>query len=256
MIRILVYCSLLLAGSISRAATFGQVVVIGGQASDLAFDARRNQLYIANYTGMRIDVLSAADRTLGRPMRLGFLPAAIALSPDDRFLVAAHPSSGLGAAGFAGLTIMDLDAGSGYSVVPLPSPPLAVAFGNSNIALVVTTSGLFLLDPFALSLQPVPGPDLECSKLPVDLATFPSQITRAAYGISGDGNTVVIAAEHPGTQGCTMAGTPAETTATMLIWYNVATGELRASSFTASPPLGPRVVSVDRDGSPPWSDGH
>ena len=58
--------------------------------SDLAFDERRNVLYVANFTANRIEVLSASDNTLQAPMYVPQQPGSIALSPDNRFLVIAH----------------------------------------------------------------------------------------------------------------------------------------------------------------------
>ncbi len=50
-----------LAASLAAAAwgaTFGKVVSIGGQASDLALDEPRGVLYIANFTANRVEVMS------------------------------------------------------------------------------------------------------------------------------------------------------------------------------------------------------
>jgi len=47
--------------------TFGQVVVIGGEAIDLALDESRGVLYIANFTANRIDVMSLANQPFRRP---------------------------------------------------------------------------------------------------------------------------------------------------------------------------------------------
>src|SRR5260370_15041095 len=71
-------------------ATFGQVVAIGGQAADLALDEGRGVLYIANFTAGRIDVLSLADLTISTSMHVAAGPAALALSPDRRYLVVAQ----------------------------------------------------------------------------------------------------------------------------------------------------------------------
>src|ERR1700719_2588571 len=48
---------MLMANS-ARAGTFGQVVVIGGEAADIALDEARGVLYVANFTANRIDVMS------------------------------------------------------------------------------------------------------------------------------------------------------------------------------------------------------
>jgi DNA-binding beta-propeller fold protein YncE len=55
-----------LVGSNSElgAATFGQVVAIGGQAADLALDEARGLIYVANFTANRVDVVSMASRSV------------------------------------------------------------------------------------------------------------------------------------------------------------------------------------------------
>src|SRR5579863_2794480 len=72
------------------AGTFGTVVSIGGQASDIALDEPRGLLYIANFTANRIDVMSLANNTLGRPYSVAEQPGSVALSPDGNFLLVAH----------------------------------------------------------------------------------------------------------------------------------------------------------------------
>src|SRR5580693_5600130 len=70
------------------AATFGSVVVIGGHASDLALDESRGLLYIANFGGRRVDVMSTSNNTLGSAIAgLPGEPGSLALSPDHRYLL-------------------------------------------------------------------------------------------------------------------------------------------------------------------------
>ena len=65
--RFLLTAALVMLASFgSYAATFGKVVSIGGNASDIALDEPRGLLYIANYTSARIDVMSLADNTISR----------------------------------------------------------------------------------------------------------------------------------------------------------------------------------------------
>src|SRR5438309_4196155 len=70
--------------------TFGKVVPIGGQASDIALDESRGVLYIANFGGNRIEVMNTADLTIPRSINVNPLPGSIALSPDGQYLVVAH----------------------------------------------------------------------------------------------------------------------------------------------------------------------
>src|SRR5438309_7707728 len=72
------------------AGTFGKVVPIGGQASDIALDEGRGVLYIANFTANSIDVMSLADNSISTSINVGPQPGSLALSPDGQFLVVAH----------------------------------------------------------------------------------------------------------------------------------------------------------------------
>src|ERR1700728_284021 len=101
-----------LAASLAAAAwggTFGTVVSIGGEASDLALDETRGVLYIANLTANQIDVMSLQSNTVKTSINVGAQPSSIALSPDGRYLVAtdfgnaAAPGSPTNA-----LTVIDL----------------------------------------------------------------------------------------------------------------------------------------------------
>src|SRR5258708_3118012 len=70
--------------------TFGTVVPIGGQASDIALDEPRGVLYIANFGANRIEVMSTSDLTISRSINVNPLPGSIALSLDGQFLLVAH----------------------------------------------------------------------------------------------------------------------------------------------------------------------
>ena len=126
-------------------ATFGKVVDIGGHASDVALDERRGVVYVANYTGDEIAVISTANGLVQRTINVPHQPAALAISPHGRYLVVAHyPPIQPGNPG--GLTILDLDANQ-QRWLALGLPPLAVAFGSDGQAIVLTTSDVRRLDP-------------------------------------------------------------------------------------------------------------
>src|SRR5258706_7620583 len=72
------------------AGTFGQVVSIGGQASDIALDEPRGVLYIANFTANRIEVLDTSDLSISRSINVNPQPGSIALSPNGAYLVIGH----------------------------------------------------------------------------------------------------------------------------------------------------------------------
>ena len=68
------------------AATFGKVVPIGGNASDIVLDESRHSLYIANFTANRIEVMNTSDRSIGTSMNVP-LPGSLAMSRDGKYLV-------------------------------------------------------------------------------------------------------------------------------------------------------------------------
>src|SRR5512134_1118523 len=67
---------------------FGSVVAIGGHASDIALDEARGVLYIANFSANRIELMNTADRRIPSSMNVPY-PAALSLSPDNKYLVVA-----------------------------------------------------------------------------------------------------------------------------------------------------------------------
>src|SRR5579872_2689261 len=76
--------------AVATAGTFGKVVPIGGQASDIALDEGRGVLYIANFTANTIDVMSLADNSIQTSFNVAPQPGSLALSPDGNYLVIAH----------------------------------------------------------------------------------------------------------------------------------------------------------------------
>lgn len=213
-------------------ATFGTVVPLSGQVSDLALDEARGVLYAANFGGSRVDVVSLATRQATTALSVAPYPGSLALSPDARFLLVAHfgnfqaPSASANA-----LTLIDMNSG-GQQMFTLGDPPLGVAFGSDGLALVVTSTEFLLLDPLSGSIQvlnTITG--VTANTLPVPPATFPPQITAASVAVSGDGNWIY------------------GLTDTIYFRYDVQNQLVSAVGYTSSPPQGPRVVSVSRDGS-------
>jgi len=255
------------------AATFGTVVVIGGHASDLALDESRGKLYIANFGGRRVDVLSTSNNALQTAIAgLPGEPGSLALSPDNRYLLVTNyencpptPPGGPScdfltqSTTVPQLTVIDLVANVRQTVniptvtpapaaPPPPSIPLAIAFGNGSKALLVTSTAIFLVDPTTkpptFVQQTSPSVALTAGPLPTTFGTFPPQIVRASTGVSGDGQAIAVLAATSTDGSCSPDNTPC-----ILIRYNVASGALAASAFVTTPSLGPRVVSVDRTGA-------
>lgn len=223
---------LLDAVPIARATTFGTFVTIGGHAADLALDEARGVLYVANFGGSRIDVISLVSHNIVNAINVAPYPGSISLSPDGQFLVVAHfgnfvsPGSPQNA-----LTVLDLISG-GKQTFSLGDPPLGVAFGADPKALLVTTTQFLLFEPASGSvdvLDTIAG--VTARTLPVPPATFPPQIIAASLGVSADGYWIY------------------GLTDTIRFRYDVLNRVINSAGYTSDPTQGPRVVSVSRDGS-------
>jgi uncharacterized protein (TIGR03437 family) len=198
------------------AGTFGKVVAIGGNASDLALDEARGVLYIANFTANRIEVMSLTDNTIQTSINVPAQPSSVSVSPDGKFLVIAHygnfvqpqsPSNGL--------TVINLDT-KAKQTFALGSPAYGVAFGIDNRAFVATATEFLLFDP-------VLG-----TTLTIDTV---ANVTAKTLPQSRDGLKIY------------------GLTDTIRFGYDVASRTLQGGSYISTPPQGPRVVSVNQDGS-------
>jgi uncharacterized protein (TIGR03437 family) len=218
------------------AGTFGTVVPIGGEAADLALDETRGLLYIANFTANRIDVMSLATNTIQTSINVAAQPNSIALSPDGHYLVAtnfgnaASPGSPSNA-----LTVIDL-TNQGTQTFSLGNAPLGVAFGADGIALVVTTTDFLLFDPTTGATQELATlSNVVANTLPVAPANFPADISAASVAASADGLQIY------GLGG---------TTSTVTFRYDVNAKAIYPGGIvTSTGILGPRVVSLNHDGS-------
>ncbi|HLH00797.1 MAG TPA: hypothetical protein VKX49_31105 [Bryobacteraceae bacterium] len=212
--------------------TFGTVVPIGGQASDLALDAGRGVLYISNFTANRIEVMSLSNNTIQTSINVAAQPSALALSPDGRFLVVCHYGNAAPPASSSNaLTVIDFTT-NGKQTFALGSAPLGVAFGIDGLALVVTSTDFLLLDPVSgttTELNTIAG--VSSKTLPQPAASFPTNIVAASVSASADGLTIAGFGD------------------TLIFRYDVTTRSITGGLYTASPPLGPRAVSVSQDGS-------
>lgn len=218
--------------TVGWSATFGTVVSIGGHASDLALDEPRGVLYIANFTANRVEVMSLASNFIQTSINVAAQPSALALSPDGRYLVVAHygnvapPASSASA-----ITVVDL-SNSTKRTFSLGAAPLGVAFGIDGLALIVTATDFLLLDPASGTTQELDTiPGLISKTLPQPADSFPPNIVAASVAASADGLFIYGFGDK------------------ILFRYDVNNRILSAGFYTASPPLGPRAVSVSQDGS-------
>jgi uncharacterized protein (TIGR03437 family) len=222
-----------LAAGIARAGTFGTVVPIGAEAADVALDEARGVLYIANFTANRIDVMSLATNTIQTSINVAAQPSSVSLSPDGHWLIVAnYGNTSPTVSPQNALTLIDLNNKNAKQTYSLGSPPLGVAFGIDNKALVVTTTDFMIFDPSIgtltelLSFASAAG-----LTLPVPAVNFPPQITEASVAASADYTTIYGFGNN------------------LYFRYDVSHAALTPGIYTSSPTLGPRAVSVAQDGS-------
>jgi uncharacterized protein (TIGR03437 family) len=230
----------------ASAATFGRVVPIGGHASDIALDERRGVLYIANYAGASIDVMSLSEASVNRSISVAPYPGSLALSPDGRYLVIGHYASSGGAAllqpGRDALTVIDLTNSQKRSY-GLSSGPVGVAFGLDGLALIVTQNDFLLFDPASGAVTRLGSvANVASQVLPVAMPAAPPQIIGGSITATADGRHILgVAGVTPDT---------GEGSILIRFSYNVPNKAITAADlFTSAPSLAPRAISVSRDGS-------
>ena len=229
--------ALLSVAAPSMAATFGTVVPIGGHSSDIALDESRGLLYISNFTANRVEVMSLSDQTIHSSMNVAAQPAALAMSPDSKYLLVAHygnitpadPSKNA-------VTLINLNDNT-RQTFSTGDTPLALAFMADNLgyyAIIATSSGIVRFDPISGAMT-VMATFAELGKqLPVAAPNFPSQVILAqlstnrtqtvAYGMADDG------------------------TYQAFIRFDARSGQLYAIGIVAAPKPLPRLTVAD-DGS-------
>ena len=220
----------------AHAGTFGTVVPIGGTASDIALDPARGVLYIANFTANRIDVMTLSNNTIQTSINVPNQPSSISVSPDAHWLLIGNYGNSAAGSSSNALTLIDLTNANAKQTFTLSNPPLSVAFGLDNKALVVTTQEFIIFDPTVGTTTLIQTiAQAATQSIPQPPQTFPSAFTQASAAVSGDGLTI--------------AGMGGTSTAILEYRYNVATHGLSAVTYIASPAAGPRVVSLSNDGT-------
>jgi uncharacterized protein (TIGR03437 family) len=233
--------ALLFAPGNAPAASFGQVVAIGGAASDIALDESRGLLYIANFGAATIEKLSLSDYSIQSSFNVAPQPGALAISQDSQYLLVAHYANGsTSPQGSNLITLIHLSDGSRSSFAT-GDPPLGVAFFCASAscvapqALIVTTSSVLRLDPVSGQTAVISAFANLANTLPVSQGTLPSQILQTAVATSADGMTVW--------------GIGGATTGSQVVFkYDARANVLAGGTYITSPPLLPRV-SVSADGT-------
>jgi len=219
----------------AAAATFGTVVPIGGQASDIALDDSRGVLYVSNFTANRIEVMSLADYSIRTSINVAAQPGAISISPDYQFLLVAHFGNFTSPnATNNGLTLLNLNDGT-RQTFSMGDTPLALTFVADGRALIVSNSSINLFDPVTGAITVLSTfASLATQTLPAPLATFPTQVILAALSTTADRKQVYGIADDGSSQA--------------FFRFDGNTGRLSAGLFTALPKPLPRV-NVAADGS-------
>src|ERR1017187_4730203 len=219
------------------AASFGTVVPIGGQASDVALDESRGLLYIANFTANRIEVMSTADYSIHTSMNVAPQPGAITISPDNKFLLVTHyadwtitpPDLAKNQ-----VTLINLNDGT-HQQFSIGEPPLGAYFMADGLALIVTTTAFYTFDPISGAIQVIITLENAGKAMPAPQATFPPQIIEAQLAASADLTNI---------WGIGSAGVGEY----VIFRYDARRRQLSVLAGTSSPPLLPRV-SVAADGT-------
>jgi uncharacterized protein (TIGR03437 family) len=222
----------------AQSATFGRAVVIGGQAADLALDERRGVLYVANFTGNRIEVLSTATGTIQTSFNVAPQPGSLALSPDNRYLLVAHygnfatPNQPRNA-----LTLIDLDSNQ-RQTFSMSSVPLSVAFGSDGQALVVTSNAFLIFDPLTGTTRTLSSiNELSLKTLPVPFNNFPQNVVASSSQASKDFTRIY---------GVIQGGT---NDSDVLVYRYDVNRSLIIGGRVSTPPLGPRTISTNTFGT-------
>lgn len=218
----------------AASATFGSVVAIGGSSSDIALDQSRGLLYIADFTGNRIDVMNLKTQAIQTSINVAPRPGAISLSPDSQYLMVAQYGNTTPADPTANsITLLNLAANTRQTFTT-GDTPLAVAFLADDSAMIVTTGGISLFSPSSGALTSLGSFASLGQSLPVVPGTFPSQVVQASLAVSPDYKNVYGIANGGAAQA--------------FIHYRMNAGQIYAIGVVASPRPLPRI-SVAADGS-------
>jgi len=230
-----------LAGALlaqASAATFGRPIVIGGQAADLVLDEGRGVLYIANFTGNRIEVMSTATGVIQTSFNVSSQPGSLALSPDRRWLLIAHygnfatPNQPRNA-----LTLINLETNQ-RQTFSLTAVPLSVAFGSDGLALVATSNAFLLFDPVTgttRTLQTIG--ELALKTLPVPFNNYPQNVVASSSQSTKDFTRIYGVLQ-------------ASTNDSDVLVYRYDVGQLLlVGGRVATPNLAPRTLSTNATGT-------
>ena len=150
--RIVLMIVILLLVTVGRvsAANIGTVVPVVGTVADLAYDAQRGLVYLANSTENTVNIYSVGSGGLiGSGIPVGQAPSSLAMSPDGQKLYVANSGS-------LSVSIVDLNQQQVVGTYSLSATPNAVAMGSDGLLLILGSSGLLRLNPTNGLITPLP----------------------------------------------------------------------------------------------------
>ncbi|MBS1873115.1 MAG: hypothetical protein JSU00_07860 [Acidobacteria bacterium] len=208
----------------TSAATFGEVVQLGGTPSDVVLDETRGRLYLVNTSAARVDVYDYRTKTILGSISVGTTPLAAAMSMDAAYLYVTNNGSST-------LSVIDLSVGIGNvsQTVSLTAKPEGVEVGSDGRVLICTdgtgasnlTNTLLIYDRTQSSGQQVTS--VQFPPPPVTPTTLPTTTVRPTTTFRGklqrtqDGSLIV---------GVSVTNNSAST---VLYVYEVASGVVLAS---------------------------
>ena len=179
----------------SSTGVFGHVIPLPGHINEIIIDESRGLLYAGNFSAGRVEVISTSTHQRVSSFLTNPTPSAVsamAMSPDQRFLVVTNVPVTTTIPRLSGLTVINLNDPGDRRHFPMLEQPLALAFGANSEALVVTQQKFQLFDPVDGSFVEIF--DLEDPPsgvvLPVPSPMFPREIVRAHTTASRDGRYI------------------------------------------------------------------
>ncbi|MDQ6677156.1 MAG: hypothetical protein M3Z09_07655 [Acidobacteriota bacterium] len=225
-----------LSAQITSAATFGQIIPLGGTPSDLVLDSGRQKLYLVNSSSNRIDIFSTSTNQVIGNIGVGKAPLSAAISMDGAFLYVTN-------SGTSTLSVIDLGTQRVTQTVSLPAVPEGVEVGNDGRPVVSTqgtTNSLIIFDPSQTAGQQLtnvitPPPPSTPSPLPGITTTRPQTAFNDKLIRTPDGQ-FIVGLTNPGANGAQ----------TYVFVYEVASGTILRSRTVAGQST---VLSMAPDGS-------
>jgi len=192
--ELLTFANLNVSLMAQTAATFGEIISLGGTPSDVVPDESRQRLYLVNQSANRIDIFSTTTNSVIGNISVGQGPLAAAISMDSAYLYVTN-------AGNSTVSVIDLKGSFVAQTVSVPTAPQGVEVGADGRALIsalgtasgaTTVNTLYIFDRTQLpanQLVVVPTPAAPSMPAPLPSPTlqkpntaFPGKLMRTPNG--------------------------------------------------------------------------